>query len=194
MLSETVAKIWKLDNPMAMLEEVSKLEKYVTRYKQGTFRIKDSIRCPVCGGLTSKIRDYNGLARYRQIIGTDLPPSRLHSGWLCLSCKSSLFLSTQDIMGKDTLSVTVTYDSRPLYRFTFGDSGYRTLINIYRVLLHTIRSMETHQLYQVMVQYHMSFLNPKFDEMSDLVKADDMCNEQEDSRLYPECRIYTKSW
>lgn len=194
MLSETVATIWKLDNPTAILEEVTKLEVYVSKYKQGEFLSKYSIKCPVCGGMTAKVKNDYGLARYRQIIGSDMPPSMIQSGYICLSCKSSMFLSTQDILGKDILSVTVTNVNRPLYRLTFGDSGYETLINIYRVLLHTILSMENHPLYQVMIQYHMSFLNSRFDKMKDLVKEHDQCNEQEGSRLYAGCRIYTRGW
>lgn len=169
MLSQTISSIWKLDRPESMLDEMERLRKYFDRYRLGDFRIMDSLICPVCGGKTSKVKTQYSHAHYRLIIDADIPGSDVLSGWMCMSCKSSLFLSSYHLLGQEFLSFTVLRDRKPVFRFTFSDSHLESLISLYRAVLHILEAYRSHPFYQVIAYYHMSFIKGRTQDMADAI-------------------------
>lgn len=201
MFAKTFLSIWRLDNPMAMLDEIGRLEGSVRKHLAlGDCLAKDSLRCPACGGMTSKVKSSIGHNIYRNVIGADLEGSKVHTGWMCMTCKSSIFLSTQELVGKDVLSMTLMNSGRPVFRLTFGASAYETMIDMYRVVIHMLDAMREHPMYQVIAQYHMSYIQERILTLRELISGfspdclghDDKLAEV--SKVYQGCRIYLDGW
>ena len=131
MLSQAIATIWKFDNPIAMLDQIDKFERYIVKHSEAGDGLGDNISCPVCGCKTVRVKSYVSHNRFCSIISKDLPGSVVHGGYVCILCRSAVFISSRKTLHETHVSFTVLRETKPVLRFTFGSSRLECLTDLY---------------------------------------------------------------